>query len=220
MKKELDTDDKIIIGVLERHGRNFKNYRKTLQSKNLKELSVKGGIGQRNFSEHLKHIENIHIVHLIEKTHPPKSFYALKNSKILRKKVKPKLTFDLGRKRITNRGIDIDKPINSEVEILLTISNPTEKPIGIMKILARSKDENKYPIGISMYDYRTGDYIPSFVLQPQETKIVRLFQEGNVVAPKDKKYIEADIEIYGTKNKEVMKKIPVKLYVGYLHGMD
>ncbi|ATZ60692.2 MAG: hypothetical protein BME93_00620 [Methanosarcinales archaeon Met12] len=44
-----------------------------------------------------------------------------------------------------------------------------------------------------------------------------ILDENNPIIPIDKKYVEADIEIYGTK-RDIIKKVPVKLYIGASYG--
>jgi hypothetical protein len=129
---------------------------------------------------------------------------------------RPGPMIELCRHGITNRGFDIDNPINSEVEILLRISNPTKERIGISKILVESKDKD-YPIAVGMQIIEEKEYkwINSVVLEPEETKLIRLIETGKPAIPQEKKYVQADIEIYDTKNK-ITKKIPVKLYIGYM----
>ncbi len=80
MNTELDEKDKIIISTLENNGRQYGNYRKTLTYSELKKLSVKGGVGERNFSTHLKHTKPIK--RIVIKKHPPRTVYVLKDSKI------------------------------------------------------------------------------------------------------------------------------------------
>jgi hypothetical protein len=129
-------------------------------------------------------------------------------------------TVELCRYGIKNRGFDVNNPINSEVEILLRISNPTKEKIGISKILVESKDKD-YPIAVGMQRVEENEYkwINSVVLEPEETKLIRLIETGKPAIPREKKYVQADIEIYDTKNK-IMKKIPVKLSIGYMSGVD
>lgn len=135
------------------------------------------------------------------------------------KLVKGILTTELCRHGITNNYFESMKQIvNSEVEILLRVSNPTEKKIGVSKIYVISK-ERKYIISTRIQNVEGITYkgISSFILEPEETKLIRLVQENNMVAPTDKNYIEAEIEIYNTKN-EIIQIIPnIKLYVGFLN---
>lgn len=138
------------------------------------------------------------------------------------KLTKPRITIDLGHHGIQNMFLDQEGKIgSSQVYFYLSISNAGNKPIGITKILVRSKDP-KYLIVISSYEgYIEIDWknhpIRSFRLEPQESKEIILFCEGNPTISMDKKFVEAEIEIYNV-NYKVMKSIPVKLGISSSYG--
>lgn len=135
--------------------------------------------------------------------------------------IKPKITMELGYHSIQNMFRDQEgKMGNSQVYVYLSISNVGDKPIGITKILVRSKDP-KYLIAVSSYEGYKINWknhpVRSFRLEPQESKEIILFCEGNPIISVDKKFVEAEIEIYNV-NYKVMKSIPVKLYIGSFYG--
>lgn len=137
---------------------------------------------------------------------------------------KNKLIFEVANGTILNRGYNVESPINSEIRIPLVISNPTKKVIGIGRIVANSQEKD-YPIPIRIRELSTKKEIYSLRLEPQQTVYLELFADG--LPPIKEKYIkisknerryvplEATIEIYDSRLK-VIKKIPIKLYVGYM----
>jgi len=148
-----------------------------------------------------------------------RKWFGLSNKKIseLKKAKEPEtIVVELERHGITNCGLH-NIVIGSVVEILLRISNPTQKKIGISKILVESHDKD-YIITTGMQLIKNNKYINvnAISLSSEETKVIRLFQEGNVVISKDKIFVPAVIKIYDTRHK-TMKEMPIKLYIGYRH---
>lgn len=133
----------------------------------------------------------------------------------------PKVTIDLGYHGIQNMFQDQEGKIgSSQVYGYLSVSNAGNEPIGVTKILVRSKDPH-YLIWISSYEAYKGNWkdhpIRSFRLEPQESKEIILFCEGNPTISMNKKFVEAEIEIYDV-NYRVMKAIPVKLHISSQYG--
>jgi len=176
-------------------------------------------MSEPTLSKHLKLLEaKGELIKINDEKDPSIIYYAIKRDRDIKStfkeiKTKSKLTIELGRTLITNYGFDSENPINSSVEILLRISNPTKEMIGIRKILVRSHEKN-YPIAILIEDMDIGKTISSFTLNPEETRLIRLFDNGLPTISIDKKYITANVEIYGTRD-NIIEKLPVKLFIGY-----
>lgn len=163
-----------------------------------------------------EHLYNEKVEKIKDDTNPFIEYYIVKKpTKFIKPAVKKKLTVEICRHGIVNRGFDINNPINSEVEILLRIANPTKNRIGISKILVESRDKD-YPIAVDMQIVEENEYkwINSVILEPEETKLIRLVETTRPISL-EKKYIEANVQIFDTKSK-IMKKIPIKLYIGYM----
>lgn len=128
---------------------------------------------------------------------------------------RPKLNVDVCRHGIQNIYLNQkEKHGYSEVEILLRLSNSGNEPVGISKILVKSKKKD-YLIFISMYEYRDNwknFQLDSLKLEPEETKLIILYQEGNPTISIENTFVEAEIEVYDTEFK-IMKSIPIKLYI-------
>lgn len=124
---------------------------------------------------------------------------------IVLKTKRSELQYEVDIAHITNHGFSSGELLNSDVLIRLEISNPTNQKIGVSRILVESKNPKEYVIAI-----RT---VQPFVLEPQESKIIDLVDSGNVTIPIDKKFVEAEIQISGS-NRDIIKVIPVKLYIG------
>jgi hypothetical protein len=124
-----------------------------------------------------------------------------------------KLIVDLSRHGIMNRGKSLDNLFNSEVEILMRLSNPTNEPIGISKIIVNSKEKG-YNIAVSTEDYENRKEIFSVYLMPKKTMMIRLLAT-TIPISMDKKSIDAIINFYDVKD-EIIKSIPIKLSIGYL----
>jgi|GEM_PF-2121942 len=137
------------------------------------------------------------------------------------KLAEPKITIDLGYHGIQNVLSDSEGKIgNSQVYAYLSISNAGKEPIGITKILMRSKDSH-YMIWISSFEATKPNWkeqpIRSFRLEPQESKELILFIDGLPMISIDKEFVKAEIEIYNI-NYEIMKSIPIKLYISTTGG--
>lgn len=129
-------------------------------------------------------------------------------------KSKRELTVELCRSGIRNHG-DYSKPSESDVEILLRISNPTNEKVGIQTILVEDSSEKDYSMAVSMQEVVENEYRPAenFVLEPQETKLIRLVDHNGAIKT-DKDFVSANVNIYGVENK-IIQSLPVKLYIGY-----
>ncbi len=136
--------------------------------------------------------------------------------------LKPRLTIELLRHGIDNHFYENpDDPVNSEVEIVLRVSNPTWEKIGIRKIFVESS-EKRYQPAVALQEYVEGRLKPisSFVLEPQETKEIRLY--AGVMPAATSKCISAEalkngvqvtVVIYDTNDKKLLE-IPVLLHMG------
>jgi len=127
---------------------------------------------------------------------------------------KPKLTYEVLRRGITNYYLDMDNPEKggySDVEILFSPSNSGGGILGIGKILVKSKDKN-YPIAIATHKYengRKGEIIRSFTLSKNQCKEVLLSERISLLFRGKK--LDAEIEIYDSRFK-IMETILVELY--------
>lgn len=181
----MDIEDKI-ISVIKRKGRaTFTELKKELD------------VSEPTLSKHLKILKDKKIKLVGDRKDPHKTYYVfIANKKTDKKQIKElksnKLNIELCRHGIMNKG-----SINSEVEVLLRISNPTTKVIGINKILVRSEDKD-YLIAVSMQDYETGKNIFSLSLNLEDTRMIRLYEDGLPTISMEKKYVPATIEIYNT----------------------
>lgn len=135
---------------------------------------------------------------------------------------KPKLNVKVNRHGIINNYLDQQKGVgNSKVEILLMLSNSGDKSVGISDILVESKNRD-YSIAISTYEYGNNWKnfpIYSIRLEPEETKMVMLHEEGKPTISMDNEFVEAEIQIYDTEHR-IMKSIPIKLGISSCWGIS
>ena len=137
-----------------------------------------------------------------------------------------KIRVEFCRSRIANFGQHPEDILYSEIKVSFKLMNPSNRKIGISKILLISLN-NSYPIAVGMKDQDNNKYISSIVLEPQQTRMIILYAKA-LPAFKEKT-LSAKIEFHNTESKimkninfyntekKIMKEPIIKIHPGFQH---